>query len=174
MPSMLKDVSVLLLLTIGAALASAQEKEKEPVWALKFQDYAVSDVFKGKPAPPVLGRGERFRTMIRLGAAKGPNFAGHYTVVTWGCGAGCVALVLVDAITGRIYDMPFGSLAMISPIDASLQKGPRYKLKSRLFIADGCPNEEEKKCGTHYYEWKDNKFALLRFDPLPKAKTERR
>ena len=168
---MLKDVLVLLLLTIDAALASAQEKEKEPVWAFKFQDYAVKDVFKGKPAPPVLGRDGwwYFRTRIRYGAARGPNFSGHYTVVPWGCGAGCVAMVLVDAVTGRVYEMPFGSLAMDSLADGSFQKGLVYKLKSRLFIADGCPNEEGK-CGTYYYEWKDNKFVLLRFDPLTKAK----
>jgi len=170
-PPLIKDVFVLLLLTIGVAVASAQEEEKQPVWAFRFQDYAVKDVFKGQPAPPILGRDGwwSFRTRIRYGAAKGPNFAGHYTVVGWGCGAGCVAGVLVDAISGRVYDMPFGTLAMIDS-SGSFHKGSAYQLKSRLLIADGCPNEDEKKCGTHYYEWKDNKFVLLRFDPVARAK----
>ena len=32
--------------------------------------------------------------------SKGPNFAGHYFVVNWGCGSGCLMLVIVDAMTG--------------------------------------------------------------------------
>jgi hypothetical protein len=165
---MLKNtLAFLVLLCCASALAPVQEKE--PVWAFKFQDYVVTQVFKGKPAPALLARNERFRTVIRRGAAKGPNFAGRFTVVGWGCGAGCVAAVLVDAATGRIYRIPFGTLAMDAASGPNY-RGPVYQLKSRLLIADGCPNEEEKKCGTYYYEWTANKFKLLRYDPQPPTK----
>jgi len=30
-----------------------------------------------------------YRTMLRKGAKKGPNFASHFTVVQWGCGTQC-------------------------------------------------------------------------------------
>jgi hypothetical protein len=165
---MMKDALVLLLLTISVALASAQNQEKEPVWAFKFQDYAVKNIFQGKPAPPILiSKSQRmYRTMIREGAAKGPNFAGHYTIAQWGCGSACASIVVVDAVSGRVYDAPFGWISMAR----ENEHGPIYQLKSRLFIADGCLNEEDRKCGTHYYEWKDNKFVLLRFDPAPTGK----
>jgi hypothetical protein len=163
---MAKKLALAVAIWCACALAvvKAQVKEREPVWALKFQDFSVMDVFKGRPAQPILTKDNRaFRTRIRYGAAKGPNFAGHYTVVGWGCGAGCVANMLVDSATGRVYNMPYGSISM----DAAERNyvGPVYQLKSRLFIADGCPNEGITNCGTYYYEWTANKFKLLRFDP---------
>jgi len=167
MPS--RTLAVLLLTSCAVVIISIAQ-DKEPVWALKFQDFAVSDIFQGKPALPILAtQAQRmFRTAIRRAVAKGPNFAGHFTIAAWGCGAGCVSAALVDTKTGRIYSMPFGSLSMpIQENEADRQyQGPVYQLKSRLFIADGCLDEDEKSCGTHYYEWKDHQFRLLRLDGL--------
>src|SRR5512137_1439336 len=105
---MLKNTLALLVLSCSCVLA----QEKGPAWAFKFQDYAVTVVFEGKPASPVLATREQrlFRTMIRRGAAQGPNFARRYTIAEWGCGAGCVSAVLVDASTGQVYSLPFHSL----------------------------------------------------------------
>ena len=59
----------------------------------RFEDYPVTAIFKGTPALPKLRLGDRlFRTRIRKGAAKGPNFAGHYTIADWGCGTRCVSI----------------------------------------------------------------------------------
>jgi hypothetical protein len=85
----------------------------------RFEDYPVTAIFKGTPAPPKLRPGDRlFRTRIREGAAKGPNFAGHYTIAEWGCGMGCVSIAIVDASDGRIYDAPFTALAWGMPLRA--------------------------------------------------------
>ncbi len=74
-----------------------------------------------------------------------------------------MSAALVDAETGRVYDMPFRILGML--IEQSEKGrdyiGPVYRLKSRLFIVDGCP--EDDKCGTYYYEWQDHGFKLIRF-----------
>ena len=148
---------------------NAQEKEREPVWALKFQDFAVTDVFKGKPAQPILTKNNRwYRTRIRDGAAKGPNFAGHYTIAIWGCGSGCASLVVVDAASRKVYASPFGYIGMPMPTGENGHEyhGPVFQLKSRLLIADGCL--EDEKCGTFYYEWTANKFKFVRSDPQPK------
>src|SRR3954453_14346247 len=94
----------LILPIVSAALAFAQTA------APSFDQYPVNTPkFSGKPAPPVLRMAEdrRFRTMIRSGAATGPDFAGRYTVVQWGCGAGCVAAVVVDAVNGTVHRAPF-------------------------------------------------------------------
>src|SRR6266478_4202549 len=62
--------------------------------------------YKGKLATPrlITPTQREFRTVIRRGAVKGPNFAGHYTVAEWGCGSNCVVYAVIDAITGAVYD----------------------------------------------------------------------
>ncbi|HEX9256309.1 MAG TPA: hypothetical protein VF938_12220, partial [Candidatus Angelobacter sp.] len=74
------------------------------------------------------------------------------------------------AVTGKVFAAPFRILSM--PLAESEggheYQGAVYQLKSRLLIADGCP--EETNCGTYYYEWSDNKFKRLRFDPAPVKK----
>ncbi|HEY6307753.1 MAG TPA: hypothetical protein VI488_14980 [Candidatus Angelobacter sp.] len=165
---MLKTILALLLVL---RCAGAPAQDKKPAWAFKFEDYAVTKVFQGKPAPPILATEAHrlFRTMIRQGAAKGPNFAGQYAIAEWGCGSSCMSMAVVDAAAGHVYDPPFHSLVMFSTAHPRDYQGPVYRLKSRLLIADGCPDEDETKCGTFYYEWTNNQFKLLRFDPQPQA-----
>src|SRR5215469_1656092 len=156
----------------SVARPAPQTKEQVPNWSLKFEDYAAATDFKGKPAIPILTTrfARMFRTQIRDAAKKGPNFAGHYTIAEWGCGSGCVSMAVVDAASGRVFAVPFKSLALPLPENANARElqGLVYKVNSRLFIADGCP--EEVKCGTYYYEWTANRFKLLRYDPEPKPK----
>src|SRR5580704_11905725 len=55
----------------------------------KFSDYPASGEAIEKPAAPVLAsdpESARFASEIRDQARTGPNFAGHLTVVGWGCG----------------------------------------------------------------------------------------
>src|SRR5581483_12123079 len=142
-----------------------------------FSDYPVSGPkFTGKPAMPVLKTAyERsFRTAIREAAEHGPNFAGHYTVAEWGCGAGCVSVVIVDAANGAIYRAPFRNLGWamrkyegVASNDDKF-KQLDYRLDSRLFIARGCP--EETNCASYFWEWNGSQFKLLRriaSTPLP-------
>lgn len=71
----------------------------------KFEDYQV-DVYKGKLAPPDFSTdpdAKRFITRITKACEEGINFAGHYTLVIWGCGSPCQSGVVVDRKTGRIY-----------------------------------------------------------------------
>lgn len=163
-------IAALLLLAFVCGLA--QVKEEGPVWALKFPDFATSGDFHGKPAAPILAtRSQRtFRSAIREAAAKGPDFAGHYTIAECGCGSGCMSVAVVDAITGKVFEAPFRilSLPLAEGEGGHQYQGAVYQLKSRLLIADGCP--EETNCGTYYYEWSDNKFKRLRFDPAPAKK----
>src|SRR5262249_22084781 len=87
-----------------------------------------SVVFESKPAP-VDFRGNsaayRFRTVIRNGAYAGPNFADHFTVVSWGCGSGCQSHAIVDARTGYVFMLP-----MITGYGVS------YRRDSRLLVMD--------------------------------------
>jgi len=50
----------------------------------------------------------RFRTVIREGASRGVNFAGHYSVITIGCGTDCSSTLVVDDQSGAIFGFPLG------------------------------------------------------------------
>lgn len=151
------------IVLIGALLGFAQEDD----WSLKFEDYPVKDVFNGTPAHPIIVKKEQreFRTAINDAAAKGPNFAGHYTVAQWDCGSSCLGMAVIDEATGKVFPAPFTTLTtpFVDGEDAHTFKGLVFDLKSRLFIADGCP--EDKQCATNYYEWKDDAFKNLRMVP---------
>ena len=150
-------------LTLVAFGANAQSSTQTSIERLpRFEDYPVTDIFKGSPAPPKLRRpGDRmFRTRIREGAAKGPNFAGHYTIADWGCGMGCISIAIVDAKDGRTYDAPFTALAWGVPMMKESVEPLAFKLDSRLLIVRGCP--EEENCGSYFYEWTGSRFKLIR------------
>lgn len=80
----------------------------------RFQDFKV-DVYQGKLADPDFStdpEAKMFKTRIKTGCEKGVNFAGHYTLVTWGCGSPCQSGVVIDRKTGKIfsgYGTAFGS-----------------------------------------------------------------
>ena len=134
-----------------------------------FEQYHVAEVFHGKPAPPVIktAADREFRTEIREAAAKGVNFAGHYTIAEWGCGGGCVSIAVVDAKTGVIYRGPFRNLAWSMMRYEGKYKADddhfeqlAYKPDSRLLIVRGCP--EEKDCASYFWEWSGDQFRLIR------------
>jgi len=141
-----------------------------------FDQFKVAEVYKGKPAAPVIKTAEdrQFRTKIREAAAEGPNFAGHFTIADWGCGAGCVSFTIIDAANGTIYKPPFKVLGWdmvtyegkirsdidnFEPLD--------FHGDSRLLIARGCP--EEKDCASYFYEWTGTQFRLLKRLPATPA-----
>jgi hypothetical protein len=149
-------------------MVAAAAQEQLP----RFEDYRAAEIFKGKPAAPVLRTSDdrMFRTRIRRGAAEGPNFAGYLTIVVWGCGAGCIGAVVVDARNGKIHGMPFGAVAMsfMRYADGSTEtdesfKRIEYKLDSRMLLIRGCP--EQTNCGSYYYEWTGSAFRLIRKIP---------
>ncbi len=134
----------------------------------KFEDFKVSDVFKGVPAVPILRTAHQrsYRTVIQLAARKGPNFAGHYTFAQAGCGSDCRVNALIDVKSGDVFDEPFKILAVPLPVryvdspTEEILEGMSFRIDSRLLIVHGCP--EEENCGSYYFEWTGTKFKLLR------------
>jgi hypothetical protein len=153
----------------------ATDTADAPLWALKFDKYKVATIYRGKPATAkIVTRGQRFfRTRIREGAKRGPNFAGSFTIATWGCGSGCVSFAVVDARTGTVYDnTPFAILGLpfMGTESGRDYQGLDSKLRSRLLVADGCPEDDSNQCGTHYYEWTGRRFKQLRFEAQPQKR----
>ncbi|MBS1914051.1 MAG: hypothetical protein JST22_18840 [Bacteroidetes bacterium] len=124
-----------------------------------FDDYHTPVRMKGKPAParPVGRDARRFRTAITAGAKEGPNFAGHYTVVTWGCGAGCQMFAIVDAKNGKVFVAPF-TVSLGEHLDQT-EDLIGFHPDSGLLIVTGEINEENY--GKHYYAWERGELKLV-------------
>ncbi|MBS0271221.1 MAG: hypothetical protein JSR85_01065 [Proteobacteria bacterium] len=100
MLNFLKSIAFVIVLT-GAAEVYADST------LVGLDNYAVpaEDIFTDTPAPVDLNSYEgaaRFKTKLTQGAQAGPNYAGHYTIVTIGCGTQCQDNWLIDAKTGKI------------------------------------------------------------------------
>lgn len=136
----------------------------------KFTDYAVKDIYQGEPAAPIITREFReFRTMIRRGARSNVAFAGHYTVPGWGCGTSCNGFVIVDSISGKVYDAPFAVHGLpIQWTDEHESDADRmeFHANSRLLKINACPNEQD--CGLYDYMMVEGKgLKLIRRELLP-------
>lgn len=162
-------IIVLVLVVSASSLKGQGPKAHVP----RPSDYPVNEVFSGRPAQPKLLRpGDRlFRTRIREDSAKGPNFAGQYTIVEWGCGTSCVSIAVIDAKTGDVYSGPFGILGYgdvmkYADVSEDSFEPLSYNVRSRLLVVRGCP--EDQNCGSYFYEWRPPQFRLIRkFSALP-------
>lgn len=133
----------------------------------EYDQYREEKMFKGKPAEPNLRshkEAKKYRTVLREQSKEGPNFAGHYTIVTIDCGTSCAGIAVVDTQAGHVYfpktlHHVFWAGWWHEPY------GPQFKLNSRLLIAYGQVNSEDAPYGISYFEWKGKDFQLLRFEP---------
>jgi hypothetical protein len=102
-----------------------------------------------------------FRTQLRNEVKYGPNFAGHYTLARWGCGAGCVSVAVMDAVSGEVWFAPFRIEDARTETGAYCNHGSEFQIDSDLFIAAGSVNG---KTGTHYFVWRQSKFSPVYFE----------
>jgi hypothetical protein len=117
-------IIVLFLVAVGLSCDANAQNRNLP----RFEDHRVTRTFSGKPASVNLRSNPKarlFRTMLKLSAEKGPNFAEHYTVGTWGCGSDCRMVAVIDAVNGRVYFAPF-----------EVSTGATFRIDSNLFIAN--------------------------------------
>jgi hypothetical protein len=139
----------------GVTAAEAPDKSALP----RYADHPVKEQFSGKPASPDLKsdpEAKRFASVLSEGTKNGPNFAGSYTIVQWGCGAGCQSFMIVDAKNGSIHTPRF-----------SAERGLCFRKDSSLLIADPITREflvnnvvpEQYK--TNYYLWDGKKLSPI-------------
>lgn len=119
-----------------------------------FDAYPVEEVWSGQPAAVDVestGPWRPFRSNLRRAQAKGPNFAGRFTLVHWNCGLRCTQVVLLDTTTGK----PVG--------DLEAQTGVRFRLDSELLVAN--PPESipagDKHTKTRYYRFTAGAFEEI-------------
>jgi hypothetical protein len=157
-----KPASALLLVTLLCCPAAGVRpgQGKLPT----FKDFPVSPRYRGKPAPVrlVTQQARMYRTVLREGARHGPNFAGHYTIVTWGCGTSCLEFAIVDARTGNVYFPPFDVAFGSNLKQERLQRSDeplQFHTHSRLLIVTGSRSERGE--GRYFYRWDGNRLQLV-------------
>ena len=130
----------------------------------RFENYPATEIYKGpakeidfnsapknSPLNPTT-----FKTVLREGLAKGANFSGHYTVVSWGCGTSCQTNAILDAKTGKIIT-----------IDLPTTLGIDFKWNSSLLITDpidpNLPNRVvgDKTIPVAFYKFENNQLLPL-------------
>jgi hypothetical protein len=129
-----------LLLTFILPLAASAQG------APKFVDYPAK-VYRGRNAKVRLDtpQAQTFRTRLKEAARQRPNFAGHYVLVTWGCGTQCQSGAVVDVLSGMVTFLP-GSLCCWSGSDDPVY----YRADSRLIVFAGMLDEEGVN-GAHFF-----------------------
>ncbi len=152
----------IIFLFLGSVMVLSQKSfTQQDTVRLKYEDFEVATRFTGKPKPVEFSsnpNARRYRTALRNQAARGPNFAGHYTIVIWGVGTSTQAFAIVDAETGHAYfpkELPFVSWAGWYEKDYGL----KFVLDSKLLIVYGHRLELDPK-GIFYYLWEDNHLRL--------------
>jgi hypothetical protein len=151
--------------------ASAQLRD-EPV--PRCEDFLVKELYSDPIAQPRIIKPEerRYRTAIENGVRKGfgvlhepegtekrgPNFAGHYIVVQWGCGTECLQYAIVDAKDGAIYQPPVPG-SHIAYFDSGRLD---YRLRSKLMVVKtNCAMGDRERCDRDFYIWENNRFGHL-------------
>ncbi len=91
---------------------------------ISFEDFKVERIIHEKQADidfKSYDGANHFRTRLKEAyKADTANFAGHYTFVYWGCGTSCQSSLLIDRLTGRVFDAPNANLGYEFRIDSRM------------------------------------------------------
>jgi len=139
--------------------------------------YLANSDFHSRPARPILDTkfARLFRTKILAGAKNGPNFAGHYTLVTWGCGMDSYMFVIVDAVNGKVHIPPVGCITLVEGNDVPIpgfpkRANPGFRLDSKLLLTIGVEDSDHadpNQRAVIIYLFDKNKFKELYRAPAP-------
>jgi len=178
---------------VACVLAMSAWAQQPSTRIPRFQDYPVTETFTGTPATPqiVAPMERQYRTRIRNGVQKGwgvwrdgkqqgtpgPNFAGKMIVVQWGCGAPCLLMAMVEAVTGAVYYPPisfrgigvqnFALPLLTVGLSVSRNANVEFRLNSGLMIVKATPKQNERHPSyTYYFLWQADRWTLLRQTPI--------
>ena len=171
MRAALVPVALALVVVVTGSTATGAGRDSPATRPPRFADHPAGAVFRGTPAAPDFKRNpaaERFGPLLREGARRGPNFAGHLRVVEWSCGPNCQSWMIVNTKSGRIHDSPEPGVF-----------GLEYQLNSRLltvntlarFKADDPPSGVPI---AKYYVWRNDRFELIHTRVVPRRAPEPR
>lgn len=146
-------------LCLTPVLAQAEETPK-------FAEYPVDESYSGSAAKVVLDTEEKrmYRSRLRDSRDYPVDFAGEYSMVTWGCGTSCVMGAVVSKKTGKVVWLP-GTICCWDGEDEETEY-VMYRENSRLLVTAGVMNEEGEH-GAHFYKFTGKSFKHLLTVPVP-------
>ncbi len=167
----MRSISLILFLFLFFAYQVSGQTADDPA----FAKYKVR-VEKLKPVTVDLKshkNARMFRTNLREAAKGGVNFAGHYTIATWGCGTNCTESGVIDQRNGRVFfprqleGVGNGLAAWSDDLETLV-----FKPESNLLILNGLVggsdlNYTNPKQGIHYLLWNGSTFREVKFVKKP-------
>jgi hypothetical protein len=146
----------------GASAPVTGQFRQEPAQVadrpIHFEDYKVPVSTVHYPARLQVtdAKSREFVTMLRESAGKSPNFAGHFVLASWGCGASCIMIAAIDRRSGQVFWLPFTLCCWKADIAEPLE----FRTGSSLLVLHGSRNESGG--GTYYYNFSHHSFRLIR------------
>ena len=150
-----------LLWASAASAADVPSRSCDPAASPQYADFAVApETIDTRPALKLNNAFAReYRTSLREALRDRPvDFAGHYVMVTHGCGTTCMTGGWVDAISGEATPLPvildtFGPFEIDDPL--------LFRLDSRLLVTLGAARGDEERPEAGYYEWTGTELRPL-------------
>lgn len=131
-------------------VSSVETTARDP----QFGDYPATARFTGERHKVDTSGGEFTPAQVKsltTALEGGPNFAGEFSLATWGCGTSCQVISVVSLRTGRIYQ---------GVVTNNL---PQFRTDSRLLIdVPGTPGDSQcATCARSFYVWRGESFGRL-------------
>lgn len=106
-------------------------------------------------------RAQKFQTVLNEAyKTKTVNFAGHYQVVTWGCGSSVQEGVMIDMTTGKVYDLP--TQKGYRDIGSGCESQPNSFLFITLYGLQN-PNTGQTETERTYWIWNEKEKEFIRY-----------
>jgi hypothetical protein len=140
------------ILFLGALLMSSASNSA-PMFEAYFSE--VEPSLAPVKIQPTSKLSRQYRTQLTAAASQPINFAGHFILAQWGCGAGCVMAAAIDAKTGKVAMLPF----TVSDWPLDVTEPISFRKDSALLIVQGSRNERAH--GIYYYRFDGTQFRLL-------------
>lgn len=158
--------AVLSFCALSASAAETPDTACAPGRLPSFADYTAQAKYTGKRPKLKLSNefSRMFRTRLRDDLREQPiNFAGHYVLVTIGCGNGCLYGGFVDAETGRATELPFS----VNPAGLYREEDPiSSRADSRLLVVSGNLNDAEGAAMRYFFVLRHGKLQPICHAPL--------
>jgi hypothetical protein len=146
-----------LIVGSGVWLVLRSATAPENTAAPAFEDYDVAEIWRDASAPVDFSshnEARAYHTAITQGVKDGPNFAGHYRIIEWGCGTACQGHAVVDVRNGRIVIFGLPSTT-----------GLDFRLESRLVVVNPMlqpvPGPRNSRVVTRYLVFDNEEFKSI-------------
>lgn len=169
--SLLRRSGLALALCLAVAQAQAgvvPDKACDAAALPQFADFAVApETF---PASVTLQDNTPFARKYHTRLADGlrdlpVNFAGHYVMITWGCGTTCLDGGMVDARTGQATPLSF-LLDSFGSFEVEIEDPLLFHPDSHLVIMLGRLRSEDDIPRQYFFDWTGSGLAPLCHAPL--------